>query len=148
MSRRTAAALLITKGEGSELRVFLAERAPELRFFGGYWALPGGTVGEEDRAAGADEAAALHACVHRELFEETGLLRHVLLPIVDPIRSVGLAPGNRSLRKFRGCCRDCLGSIAPTAPDEFGLSESRSMLRENCRRRPCSIRRLTNPGVV
>ena len=54
MSRRTAAALLITRGEGQERTVFLAERAPELRFFGGYHALPGGTVGDEDRALGGD----------------------------------------------------------------------------------------------
>jgi len=80
MTRRTAAALLITKGTGSALRVFLAERAPELRFFGGYQALPGGTVGDEDRRAGSDDAAVLQACAHRELFEETGLLRHVLPP--------------------------------------------------------------------
>jgi glyoxylase-like metal-dependent hydrolase (beta-lactamase superfamily II)/8-oxo-dGTP pyrophosphatase MutT (NUDIX family) len=78
MSRRTAAALLITRGEGPERQVFLCERAPELRFFGGYWALPGGTVGAEDLAGGTDEATALLACAHRELFEETGLLRHVL----------------------------------------------------------------------
>jgi endoribonuclease LACTB2 len=77
MSRRTAAALLITQGEGDDLQVFLAERAPELRFFGGYWALPGGTVAAEDLATG-DESAALAACAHRELFEETGLVRHSL----------------------------------------------------------------------
>ncbi|MEO6594270.1 MAG: MBL fold metallo-hydrolase [Planctomycetota bacterium] len=77
MTRRTAAALLITSGEGPERRVFLCERSPELRFFGGYWALPGGTIDDEDRTAG-DEAAALQACAHRELFEETGLLRHTL----------------------------------------------------------------------
>lgn len=79
MSRRTAAALLITRGEGAERTVFLAERAPELRFFGGYHALPGGTVGEEDRVHGGDEAA-VQACAHRELFEETGLVRHRLPP--------------------------------------------------------------------
>ncbi|MBM4063476.1 MAG: MBL fold metallo-hydrolase [Planctomycetes bacterium] len=78
MSRRTAAALLITHGEGRERRVFLCERAPELRFFGGYWALPGGTVGDEDRALAPDDGAALQTCAHRELFEETGLLRHAL----------------------------------------------------------------------
>ena len=80
MSRRTATALLLTRGEGSELSVYLAERAPELRFFGGYWALPGGTVGPEDTAPGAaaDGDAALQACAHRELFEELGLLRHRL----------------------------------------------------------------------
>ncbi len=76
MSRRTAAALLITKGEGADRAVFLCERAPELRFFGGYWALPGGTVGPEDGAG--DEAAVMQHCAHRELFEETGLLRHRL----------------------------------------------------------------------
>lgn len=77
MSRRTAAALLITRGDGRGLEVFLAERSPDLRFFGGYWALPGGTVGDEDRVHG-DEAAALVQCAHRELFEETGLVRHTL----------------------------------------------------------------------
>lgn len=75
MSRRTAAALLITRGEGEELEVYLCERSPELRFFGGYWALPGGTV---DPADGTDEATALQECAHRELFEEVGLLRHTL----------------------------------------------------------------------
>ncbi|MBL8726516.1 MAG: MBL fold metallo-hydrolase [Planctomycetes bacterium] len=79
MSRRSAAALLITRGEGAERTVFLCERSPELRFFGGYWALPGGTVGDEDQATG-DAASALQACAHRELFEETGLLRHQLPP--------------------------------------------------------------------
>jgi ribonuclease/clavin/mitogillin len=80
MSRRTATALLLTRGEGSELAVYLAERAPELRFFGGYWALPGGTVGPEDLAAGGGDEAALQACAHRELFEELGLVRHRLPP--------------------------------------------------------------------
>lgn len=78
MSRRTAAALLITRGEGPERQVFLCERAPELRFFGGYWALPGGTVGPEDGTGDVD--AALQHCADRELFEETGLLRHRLPP--------------------------------------------------------------------
>lgn len=69
MSRRLAAALLITRGDGADRTVFLAERSPELRFFGGYWALPGGTVADEDRLAGVAEADALQACAHRELFE-------------------------------------------------------------------------------
>jgi glyoxylase-like metal-dependent hydrolase (beta-lactamase superfamily II)/8-oxo-dGTP pyrophosphatase MutT (NUDIX family) len=78
MSRRTAAALLITRGEGQDRAVYLVERSPDLRFFGGYWALPGGTVGPED--AHGDPAAALQACAHRELFEEVGLVRHRLQP--------------------------------------------------------------------
>lgn len=80
MSRRLAAALLITRGDGADRAVFLAERSPELRFFGGYWALPGGTVADEDRGAGGADADALQACAHRELFEETGLVRHRLPP--------------------------------------------------------------------
>lgn len=81
MSRRTAAALLITRGEGQDRAVFLVERSPELRFFGGYWALPGGTVAAEDDSLGnspGNPDLALQACAHRELFEETGLLRHRL----------------------------------------------------------------------
>ncbi len=83
MSRRNAAALLITKGEGKDLEILLCERAAELRFFGGYWALPGGTLAPEDWEAigkepSADDSEALQACALRELFEETGLLRHVL----------------------------------------------------------------------
>lgn len=84
MSRRTAAALLITRGQGPDLELLLCERAPELRFFGGYFALPGGTLADEDRAhAGdqqVDDGEALQACALRELFEETGLLRHRLAP--------------------------------------------------------------------
>ena len=73
---------MITRGEGRELQVYLAERAAELRFFGGYWAMPGGTISDEDLigAGGAarDEGASLQACANRELFEELGLMRHQL----------------------------------------------------------------------
>ncbi|MFK7740663.1 MAG: MBL fold metallo-hydrolase [Planctomycetota bacterium] len=95
MSKRTAAALMITRGDGAERTVFLAERSPELRFFGGYWAMPGGTLSDSDlqlepQAAAASRAPdrdaadprsedqALQVCAHRELFEELGLLRHRL----------------------------------------------------------------------
>jgi glyoxylase-like metal-dependent hydrolase (beta-lactamase superfamily II) len=83
MTRRIAAALLVTRGDGDELEILLCERAPELRFFGGYLALPGGTLAAEDwrRPDGTDaggEREALQACALRELFEETGLLRHGL----------------------------------------------------------------------
>jgi glyoxylase-like metal-dependent hydrolase (beta-lactamase superfamily II)/8-oxo-dGTP pyrophosphatase MutT (NUDIX family) len=83
MSRRTAAALLITRGQGHDLEILLCERSPELRFFGGYFALPGGTLADDDKAYAStapddDDSAALQACALRELFEETGLLRHRL----------------------------------------------------------------------
>ena len=75
---------MITRGADHDRMVFLAQRAPELRFFGGYWAMPGGTLSNEDLGISAgsaptsndDEATALQACAHRELFEELGLLRH------------------------------------------------------------------------
>jgi glyoxylase-like metal-dependent hydrolase (beta-lactamase superfamily II) len=76
---------MITRGQGHDLTVYLAERAAELRFFGGYWAMPGGTTASEDLAANAatgdaalDEANALQACADRELFEELGLMRRQL----------------------------------------------------------------------
>ena len=79
---------MITRGTGESLEVFLAERAPQLRFFGGYWAMPGGTIAAEDAAEQGgsdpeDEESTLQACANRELFEETGLMRHQL----DPARA-------------------------------------------------------------
>jgi len=72
---RNAAAILLTRGDGDGREVFLVERAPELRFFGGYWALPGGVRGPEDGPdADGDDAPPLRRCAVRELFEETGVL--------------------------------------------------------------------------
>ena len=71
MKKRDASAVMLVRGTGDALEVFLAERSPELRFFGGYWALPGGVRGPED---GPDDEAlgdtpALLRCGIRELFE-------------------------------------------------------------------------------
>ena len=109
MSKRDAAALLLTRGEGAAVEVFLVERSPELRFFGGYLALPGGTLAPVDGDAAADEAVAMQRCGLRELFEETGLLRHTL-------------PANRAttehLRAVRTAMlqRDTSGTVDTTAP--------------------------------
>lgn len=73
---RIAAAALCTRGTGTAPEVLLARRAPELRFFGGYDAFPGGVLDPEDGLADDEEAlaaATLRAAV-REVFEETGLL--------------------------------------------------------------------------
>jgi glyoxylase-like metal-dependent hydrolase (beta-lactamase superfamily II)/8-oxo-dGTP pyrophosphatase MutT (NUDIX family) len=72
---RRSSALILTRGSGAELEVYLVERAPELRFFGGYWALPGGVVDDLDSRPedGADETVALERAALRELFEETGV---------------------------------------------------------------------------
>ena len=72
---RLAAAIVITRGSGQETEVFLVQRNPELRFLGGYWAFPGGTVISDDYHPGDNETAdPLMLCAARELFEETGLL--------------------------------------------------------------------------
>lgn len=67
-----AASVLLTRGPGSR-EVYAILRSQQLKFFGGFWAFPGGKVNpsELDSAAGL-EARRLAAC--RELFEETGVL--------------------------------------------------------------------------
>ena len=72
---RHSAALLVTRRIADSVEVLLVERAPELRFFGGYWAFPGGVVDPVDHLPGENDlTAALERCALRELFEETGLL--------------------------------------------------------------------------
>jgi glyoxylase-like metal-dependent hydrolase (beta-lactamase superfamily II)/8-oxo-dGTP pyrophosphatase MutT (NUDIX family) len=75
-NKRDAAAVLLHRGEGTDLEVLLVERAPELRFFGGYLALPGGVRGAEDGPDDlrtGDDTDALLSCALRELLEETGI---------------------------------------------------------------------------
>ncbi|MDF1800614.1 MAG: MBL fold metallo-hydrolase [Planctomycetota bacterium] len=88
---RPSAAILLCRRDGAELEVYLAERSPKLRFFGGSWAFPGGVLDtlDEELAAGLpsgpsgvpsaesegpfdDQSLTLSAL--RELFEETGVL--------------------------------------------------------------------------
>ncbi len=73
---RVASAITIVRGMGESLEVLLVERSPELRFFGGYLAMPGGVRGPEDGPDDEDgtDMSALLQCAARELFEETGLL--------------------------------------------------------------------------
>lgn len=74
-----AASVLLTRGPGSP-EVFVVRRAPALRFFGSFWAFPGGRVDPRDAVlslqpgAGADGLAARRVTAARELFEETGVL--------------------------------------------------------------------------
>jgi ribonuclease/clavin/mitogillin len=87
--QRIATAVLLTRGEGDDVELFCVLRAPELRFFGGYWALPGGVLDPSDGPSegageGVGEAeAALARCGLRELFEETGVLPAELAAVVD-----------------------------------------------------------------
>lgn len=70
-----AATVVLLRGAGADLEIYLVERAPELRFFGGYLALPGGVRGPEDGPDDPEhgDQQALRQCALRELFEETGI---------------------------------------------------------------------------
>src|SRR5262249_54824807 len=75
-----AASVLLARGPGSS-EVFLVRRAEVLRFFGGFWAFPGGKAAPDDlnlpvRSSGPfpDAERARLVAAARELFEETGVL--------------------------------------------------------------------------
>lgn len=84
---RIATAAVVTRGRGHDVEVLLVRRAPELRFFGGYWAFPGGVIDEADHDGEPDHDVAHARCALRELHEEVGL-------VADGLG--GLEPGLRS----------------------------------------------------
>ena len=76
MSRiKLAATVILTRGPVDNPEVYLTRRAPELRFFGGYWVFPGGNVNKIDyHEEGDSEELALKRCAIREMLEETDIL--------------------------------------------------------------------------
>lgn len=80
MTTRKAVSILLTRDPDST-EVFLVERSPSLRFFGGYYAFPGGKLDDEGTAIEVRNAEAMdhesRRCLlaaAREIFEETGVL--------------------------------------------------------------------------
>lgn len=76
---RKAVSIALTPNRSSS-DVFLVERNPKLRFFGGYFAFPGGTIDESDsdvELLNADhvpeESRPFIVAAAREVFEETGI---------------------------------------------------------------------------
>ena len=70
-----AASVLLARGPGSR-EILAILRGAQLRFFGGFWAFPGGKLASEDENPEALDPT-LHArrvAACRELFEETGIL--------------------------------------------------------------------------
>ncbi len=80
MSIRKAVSVLLTRDPNST-EVFLVERNPSLKFFGGYYAFPGGVLDEENEAVDVRraedfdrEALQFLLAAAREIFEESGVL--------------------------------------------------------------------------
>ena len=72
---KLAATVILTRGPAHDPEVYLARRAPELRFFGGYWVFPGGNVSKADyHGEGEPEERVLKRCAIREMLEETDIL--------------------------------------------------------------------------
>lgn len=80
---RNATVVLLTRGPNDNMQVFLAERAKELRFFGGHWAFLGGVVDEADHDGDPQDEIALKRCGLRELFEEAGVLPSALAAVLS-----------------------------------------------------------------
>ena len=80
MQNRKAVSVVLCKSSDSS-QVYLVERNPRLRFFGGYFAFPGGTLDDDDPSIPATNVSALSdervpyiLAAAREVFEETGIL--------------------------------------------------------------------------
>jgi glyoxylase-like metal-dependent hydrolase (beta-lactamase superfamily II)/8-oxo-dGTP pyrophosphatase MutT (NUDIX family) len=75
---RDAAAVVLWRGEGPDLEVFLVRRSRRLAFSAGFHAFPGGKVERLDAVTRVErcrpEDAPLVAAAIREVFEETGVL--------------------------------------------------------------------------
>ena len=72
---KLAASVILARGPVDDPEVYLARRAPELKFFGGFWVFPGGNVSRIDYHEEDDpEELALQRCAVREILEETDVL--------------------------------------------------------------------------
>ncbi|QDU65565.1 MBL fold metallo-hydrolase [Engelhardtia mirabilis] len=111
---RPSAAVLLTRGLGPELEVYLVHRSPKLRAFPDTWALPGGVVDEVDGDPALGDLDVFRRCALRELFEETGVAGPGLA------RSIG-DPGRRdALRRSLVQGQDERDGIPhPTAPAQW-----------------------------
>ena len=67
-SIKSAASVILVRGPDEEPEVYLVRRAPELKFFGGYWVFPGGNVSPVDYHGEDDpEELVLKRCAVREI---------------------------------------------------------------------------------
>lgn len=74
-----AATIILSRGPDHDPEVYLARRAPEIKFFGDYWVFPGGNVSDIDFHDDIDDLQqALYRCAIREAFEEADILSATL----------------------------------------------------------------------
>lgn len=114
-----SAAVLLTRGAGEELELYLVRRSPHLATFPGAWALPGGVLEPEcDGLPEESGTAAYLACAARELFEETGVLLPSLRAAAEPM---GL-DGEERLEELRA-------RLVGPRRDGRGAEEARAIFR-------------------
>jgi len=69
-----AATVILSRGPDHDPEVYLARRAPEIRFFGDYWVFPGGNLDKVDYADDdGDLDSAFRRCAVREASEEINI---------------------------------------------------------------------------
>jgi 8-oxo-dGTP pyrophosphatase MutT (NUDIX family) len=122
---RPAASVILLRGGAEALEVLLLQRAETLRFMGGAWVFPGGSVDAADRPAGTEDAEAADDLAHRaaavrEAEEEAG----VRLP--DPAALVPFArwvtPADRPIRF------DCRFFLAEVPGDQDATADGVEMV--------------------
>ena len=72
MANRTAVSIVLTRDPDST-EIYVVERSPKLRFFGGFYACPGGTLDKEDteieiKNAGSVQKDSLPKCLRKNFF--------------------------------------------------------------------------------
>ncbi len=159
MTRTSALVALFHRLEGENeahpdaIELYLVERSPRLKFFGGHFVFPGGCVDVADRrlAAGCSVAAVaasaspaveseedgpdervLRVCAVRELFEETGVL------LAEPATPADEMPRRERLAEMRRHLLGGSGGDFETLLAEESLAISFDVLRR--------LTRLITPG--
>ncbi len=80
---KLASTVILSRGSDENFEVYLALRAFELKFFGGYWVFPGGNLDPKiDYHEATDSTElVLMRCAVREIFEEINVLSSTLGPV-------------------------------------------------------------------
>ncbi len=113
---RIATAVLVTRGLGRDVEVLAVRRNPTLRFFGGYWAFPGGVIDDADHDGEPDADSAHQRCALREIFEEVGLLDPRLEAAAGLREGLLQRQSDPAAQAFRGHLDGAPGTLATVSP--------------------------------